>query len=179
MLTLIALLLVLMVIMVLEVLMNRILLGLEVVVVVLRLVPPAATSIHIRQTVIRLKLLMLLMLLMPDALVLHLEALGADLVAIHLRDGAFGGLGGVVRDETKSLRFARVPIDVNLGRYDVPKWSKGRNKIRIGHVMGQMVDEEVGSRRTLAGSRAGIGTTATFTTSAVLDSGIGFASSAV
>ena len=76
-------------------------------------------------------LLLLRHLLLTHPLVLNLETLGADLVAIHLFDGTLGSVWRVVRDEPKSLGFASVPIDVNLGRYDIPKRGKGGDEIRI------------------------------------------------
>lgn len=79
--------------------------------------------------------MILLLLLLPDSLVLHLEAFVANLVPVHLPNGTLGGVRRVIRDEAKSLGFARVPIDINLGRYDIPVRSKGRNKIWIGQIM--------------------------------------------
>ena len=75
--------------------------------------------------------LLLRRLLLTHSLVLNLQALGAHLVAIHLFDGTLGSTRRVVRDEPKSLGLAGIPIDVYLGRYDIPERSKGGDEIRI------------------------------------------------
>lgn len=107
---------------------------------VLRVIIPANTtdassSIHIagcmRWPVIMQMVLLLRHLLLTHSLVLNLEALGSDLVAVHLLDGTLGSVWRVVRDEPKTLGLAGVPIDVYLGRYDMPKRSKGFDEVRI------------------------------------------------
>ena len=50
---------------------------------------------------------------------LNLEPLGPDLKTVHLIDGVLGRYDRIVRNETESLRFARMPIYVNLGGYYV------------------------------------------------------------
>lgn len=131
---------------------------------VLRVIVPANTtaassSIHtagcMRWPVIMQMMLLLRHLLLTHSLVLNLETLCADLVAIHLFDGTLSSVRRVVRDEPKSLGLAGVPIDVDLGRYDIPKRSKGGDEIRISQIVGQMVDEEVGAGGTLAGTGDG------------------------
>ena len=99
--------------------------------IVLRIVPP--TSIHVVWRA--LMVMILLLLLLPDSLVLHLEALIANLVAVHLLNGTLGGVRRVIRDEAKSLGLAGVPIDINFGRYNISEWSKGRDQIWIGQIV--------------------------------------------
>lgn len=156
----------------------------SVLVVVLRIIPPTTddfTTIH----VVWRALMILLLLLLPNSLMLHLEALVANLVTIHLLNGTLGGVRRVIRDEAESLGFARVPIDINLGRYDIPKRSKGRDQIWIGQIVREMIDEKVGSRWTLPWPRTAATTAATTasartsavaaaaSTSTVLSTGIG------
>ena len=114
----------------------RILLEVLMRLVVLGIVPP--TAIHV---VWRALMMMILLLLLPDSLVLHLEALVANLIAVHLLNGTLGGVRRVIGDETKSLGLAGMPIDINLCRYDIPEWSKGRDQIWIGQIVRQMIDE--------------------------------------
>ena len=91
----------------------------------LRVVLPAATTNPAAIHVVWRALVMILLL--PNSLVLHLEALVANLVAVHLFNSTLGGFRRVIRDKAKSLGFARVPIDIHLGRYDIPERSEGRD----------------------------------------------------
>ena len=134
--TLILILLLAMILILLLMVWIRILLEVLMRLVVLGIVPP--TAIHV---VWRALMMMILLLLLPDSLVLHLEALVANLIAVHLLNGTLGGVRRVIGDKAKSLGLASMPIDINFGRYDIPKWSKGRNEIWIGQIVRQMIDE--------------------------------------
>ena len=56
---------------------------------------------------------------------------------------------------TKALGLAGGTVDVHLGGNDGTKRIKGRGKVGIVEVVGQMVDEKVGTGGTLAGSGDG------------------------
>ena len=59
-------------------------------------------------------------------LVLNLEALLSDLVAIHLLDGHLSRRNGIVAYESETLRLASVLVDVHLSGYNVSKGRKCR-----------------------------------------------------
>lgn len=90
-----------------------------------------------------------------DALVLDLETLGANLEAIHLLDGLLGRDDGVVADKAKALGLAGGTVDIDLGGNYGTKRIKGSGEVGVIEVVGQMIDEQVGTGGTLAGSGDG------------------------
>jgi len=59
--------------------------------------------------------LLLVMLVVVGPLVLHFEALGADLEAVHHHDGGLGATRVVEGDEPEALALARPLVYVHLG----------------------------------------------------------------
>mmetsp|Transcript_9697 Transcript_9697/g.36393 ORF Transcript_9697/g.36393 Transcript_9697/m.36393 type:complete len:496 (+) Transcript_9697:120-1607(+) len=85
----------------------------------------------------------------PRALVLHLEALRADLEAVHPRDRPLGRLGAVIAHEAEALRFSRFLVHVDLGADHVATGREDRREVRVGHVVRQVVNKEIRPGRAL------------------------------
>mmetsp|Transcript_8249 Transcript_8249/g.18490 ORF Transcript_8249/g.18490 Transcript_8249/m.18490 type:complete len:235 (-) Transcript_8249:1377-2081(-) len=84
-----------------------------------------------------------------NTLVLYFEPLVSNLESIHLFNGKFSSHDRVVRDKAKSFRFAGVTVNVHFGTNNMPKWIKGSGKISIRKINGKMVDEKIGTSRSL------------------------------
>lgn len=56
-------------------------------------------------------------------------------------------------ERTKTLAFACVLVDINLGAEDIPKRIEGGGQIGVGQIVWKVVNEEIGARWSLA--RAG------------------------
>ena len=93
-----------------------------------------------------MKLVWLVGVLWP--LELNLKSFRANLKAIHRLDSTLGGESIVVRNEAETFTQTGDFVDENLGRDDVAKWSKHLDQVGVCDVIGEVIDEQVGTLRT-------------------------------
>eukprot|EP00053_Salpingoeca_punica_P005511 m.54895 g.54895 ORF g.54895 m.54895 type:complete len:447 (-) comp13274_c1_seq3:130-1470(-) len=84
------------------------------------------------------------------ALVGDLDVLVANLQAVHGLDGVGAGLRVVVGDKAKALALAGLRVDKDAGADDVAKGQEGGGQGVVVKLLGQVVDEEVGTLGALA-----------------------------